>query len=136
MKKLPTPKNRASVLPLDLQMIVRACHADNLDSEALFMEFAAFDALVLKALNDRGHDHGDDLRDLLPRDETRTRGYRLAVAALEHYFASGQSGDKFTTPGEAAKEVMAAITDKAQDAAFGLGLCLGYRMTRAAGGAR
>ena len=134
--KFAPGRSKTHVLPLDLQMIVRTAYAENFPSESLFTEIAGTDAAVLKMLATRGYNHDEDLDGAEIAKRDKSDEYRLAVKALKHYYASGQSQEKFTTPDEAAEEVMSMVEHEVRRTAFAVGLCLGYRLTRSMGGAR
>ncbi len=122
-------------IPLDLQMMVRLAYSQGWNYEALYPYIARADALVSAALGKATPGDMENLAEEFTEIDERDRVF--AEAAIVHYFKSGGTKEKCTSPDAAADELLCNLAYAARRAGFAIGLCAGYRLAKAGhGGAR
>ena len=135
----PARRRRAQTIPLGLQMIVRCCYPSGWNVEALARQYGHADALVARlvastltpTLDVPVYDAAiSPLLDAAGDKED----IALARAAIVHYFASDATQEPCTSPESAADEVIDGIAHSHAAEGFQLGVCMAYRLSRAAAG--
>ena len=136
----PARRRRAQTIPLGLQMIIRCCYPDNWNFGRLAHQYGRADALVARLVATTLTPADVPVYDaalnttLYVASDSDKRDIALVRAAIVHYFASGATKERCTSPELAADEVIHDIAHSHAAEAFQLGVCMAYRLSRAAAG--